>query len=193
MSPLWETVCLCWYPADSAVITKLALPHGSITDECQLSHRVWDKRAERRHRKELGTFNPGHWCQSVIECFPSRTVDSYTNYIHFHSTRNPWMGKIPWRREMATHLSILAWRVPWKEQPDGLQSMESWRVGRDRATFIQHLCNQTHYWCTFFFFSDAIFLRYKTSKEKYSKKTEDRKTNSKWLFFENTKNKTVSK
>ena len=29
---------------------------------------------------------------------------------------------------MAIHSSILAWRVPWKEQPGGLQSMESQRI-----------------------------------------------------------------
>ena len=30
--------------------------------------------------------------------------------------------------EMATHSSILAWRIPWTEEPGGLQSMESQRV-----------------------------------------------------------------
>ena len=32
---------------------------------------------------------------------------------------------------MATHSSILAWRIPWTEEPRGLQSMESQRVGRN--------------------------------------------------------------
>ena len=31
----------------------------------------------------------------------------------------PWVGKIPWRRAMATHSAILAWRVPWTEEPGG--------------------------------------------------------------------------
>ena len=35
---------------------------------------------------------------------------------------------------MATHSSILAWRIPWTEEPDRLQSMESQRVGHDWAT-----------------------------------------------------------
>ena len=34
-------------------------------------------------------------------------------------------------KEMATHSSILAWRIPWTEEPGGLQSMESQRVGHD--------------------------------------------------------------
>ena len=31
----------------------------------------------------------------------------------------------PWKKEMATHSSILAWRIPWTEEPGGLQSMGS--------------------------------------------------------------------
>ena len=34
-------------------------------------------------------------------------------------------------KEMATHSSILAWRIPWTEEPGGLQSMGSQRVGHD--------------------------------------------------------------
>ena len=36
---------------------------------------------------------------------------------------------------MATDSSILAWRIPWTEEPDGLQSMGSQRVGHDWVTF----------------------------------------------------------
>ena len=35
----------------------------------------------------------------------------------------------PLRREMATHSSILAWKIPWTEEPGRLQSMGSQRVG----------------------------------------------------------------
>ena len=35
----------------------------------------------------------------------------------------------PLEKGMATHSSILAWRVPWTEEPGGLQSMGSQRVG----------------------------------------------------------------
>ena len=31
----------------------------------------------------------------------------------------------PLEKEMATHCSILAWRIPWTEEPGGLQSMET--------------------------------------------------------------------
>ena len=37
----------------------------------------------------------------------------------------------PLKKEMATHSSILAWRIPWTEEPSGLQSMGSQRLGHD--------------------------------------------------------------
>ena len=37
----------------------------------------------------------------------------------------------PLEEEMATHSSILAWKIPWTEEPGRLQSMESQRVGHD--------------------------------------------------------------
>ena len=40
----------------------------------------------------------------------------------------------PLEKGMATFSSILAWRIPRTEEPGGLQSMESQRVGHDRVT-----------------------------------------------------------
>ena len=37
----------------------------------------------------------------------------------------------PLEKEMATHSSILAWRIPWTEEPGGLQTMRSQRVRHD--------------------------------------------------------------
>ena len=37
----------------------------------------------------------------------------------------------PLKEEMATHSSILAWKIPWAEEPGGLQSMGSQRVRHD--------------------------------------------------------------
>ena len=42
---------------------------------------------------------------------------------------DPWVGEIPWR--MAAHSNILARRIPWTEEPGGLQFMGSQRVGHD--------------------------------------------------------------
>ena len=49
-----------------------------------------------------------------------------------------WIRSPGWEdlleKEMATHSSTLAWRIPWTEEPGGLQSMGSQRVGHDCVT-----------------------------------------------------------
>ena len=45
---------------------------------------------------------------------------------------HPWVGKVPWRRaQQPTHCSILAWKIPWTEEPGGLQPIGLRRVGHD--------------------------------------------------------------
>ena len=47
-------------------------------------------------------------------------------------TRVQFLGEEgPLEEGVATHSSILAWRIPWTEEPGGLQSMGSQRVGHD--------------------------------------------------------------
>ena len=48
----------------------------------------------------------------------------------------------PLEKEMATHSSILAWKTPWTEEPGGLQSMGSQRVGHTTEQLTH-----THSWC----------------------------------------------
>ena len=43
-------------------------------------------------------------------------------------------GEDPLEKEMATHFSILAWKIPWMEEPGRLQSMGSQRVRHNGAT-----------------------------------------------------------
>ena len=49
-----------------------------------------------------------------------------------------WVQSLGWKdtleKGMATHSSILTWRIPWTEEPDGLYSMGSQRVRRDWVT-----------------------------------------------------------
>ena len=40
-------------------------------------------------------------------------------------------GEDPLEKEMATHSSTLAWKIPWMEKPDRIQSMGSQRVRHD--------------------------------------------------------------
>ena len=49
------------------------------------------------------------------------------------ATQETWVPSLgredPLEKGMATHSRILAWRIPWTEQPGRLQSMDSQRVG----------------------------------------------------------------
>ena len=54
---------------------------------------------------------------------------------HLPPMQETWVQSLgqedPLEKEMATHSSILAWRIPWTEEPSGLQSMGSQRVRHD--------------------------------------------------------------
>ena len=64
----------------------------------------------------------GAWQATVHGVAKSRTrLSDFTFTFHFHALE----------KEMSTHSSILAWRIPWMEKPGGLQSMGSLRVGHD--------------------------------------------------------------
>ena len=43
-------------------------------------------------------------------------------------------GRYPLEEEMATHSSVLAWKIPWTEEPGGRQSMGSQRISNGLAT-----------------------------------------------------------
>ena len=45
-------------------------------------------------------------------------------------------------KEMATHSSIHAWKIPWTKDPGGLQSMGSQRVGHNWATSLHFLTKE---------------------------------------------------
>mgnify|MGYP006996426148 CR=1 FL=1 len=51
----------------------------------------------------------------------------------------------PLEEEMATHSSILVWKIPWTEESCGLQSMESQRLGHDRVTNTDMHADQSQY------------------------------------------------
>ena len=58
-----------------------------------------------------------------------------------------WVWSVGWedvlKKGMATHSSILAWRIPWTEEPGGLQSMGSQRAGHDWVS-SKHTHTHTH-------------------------------------------------
>ena len=73
---------------------------------------------------------PTHWVSPVAQ--------QQRIYLQCRRDRrhmfDPWVGKISLEEEMATHSRILVWRIPWAEQPGGLQSMGLQRVGCNEVT-----------------------------------------------------------
>ena len=54
---------------------------------------------------------------------------------HLPAMQETWVRFLDWEgpleKEMAIHSSTLAWKIPWMDEPDRLQSMGSKRVGHD--------------------------------------------------------------
>ena len=62
----------------------------------------------------------------------SHIAQSVKNLPAMQESQDRFLGQEdPLEKEMATHPSILAWNIPWTEEPGGLQSMGSQRVGHD--------------------------------------------------------------
>ena len=47
------------------------------------------------------------------------------------AVQETWVQSLGWEDRMAIHSSILTWRIPWTEEPGGLQSMGSQRIRPD--------------------------------------------------------------
>ena len=68
----------------------------------------------------------------LIQRRTSLVVQMVKNLPAMKETWVRFLGQeVPLEKGMATHSSILAWKIPWPEEPGGLQSMGSQRVGHD--------------------------------------------------------------
>ena len=107
-------------------------------------------RPRRRQWRPTPVFLPGksHGWRSLEGCSPWVTEGwtqlsdfTFTFTFHFHALE----------KEMASHSSVLAWRVPGTGEPGGLPSVGSHRVGHDwsdsaAAAWIGHICVSIHSW-----------------------------------------------
>ena len=59
---------------------------------------------------------------------------------YLSTMQETWVQSLGWEdlleKEMATHSSVLAWKIPWTEEPGRLQSMGSQKVRHDLATSL---------------------------------------------------------
>ena len=77
----------------------------------------------------------GAWEAVVHGIAKSQTrLSDFTFTFHFHSLE----------KEMATHSSVLAWRIPEMGEPGGLTSMGSHRVGHDRSDLAVAAAKDSH-------------------------------------------------
>ena len=86
----------------------------------------------RRECLSAPIFLPGesHGQRSLEGYSPwGRKESDITEWLHFHFHTNS-------EKAMASHSSTLAWKIPWTEEPGGLQSMGSLRVRHDWATSL---------------------------------------------------------
>ena len=71
----------------------------------------------------------------VIVRLGSQVVQMVKNLLAMQETQETWVRSLgqgdPLEKGTATRSSILAWRIPWTEEPGGLQSMGSERVVQD--------------------------------------------------------------
>ena len=61
------------------------------------------------------------WVAQIVKNLPAMR-DAWVRFLSLED---------PLENGMATHSSILAWRIPWTEKPGGLQSIGSQRIGHD--------------------------------------------------------------
>ena len=96
--------------------------------ECYSFLRLGSIPLRRRQWHPTAVLLPGksHGWRSLVGCSPwgleeSDTTERLHFHFHFHALE----------KEMATHSSVLAWRIPGTGEPGGLPSVGSHRVGHD--------------------------------------------------------------
>ena len=79
--------------------------------------------------------NDGSWKESIPHtAYPHKALVIKTPPANAGGKScefDPWVGEDPPEKEMATHSSILVWRISWAEEPGRLQSIASQRAGHD--------------------------------------------------------------
>ena len=85
--------------------------------------RIWLNTLKKKKKDRLYYWRPGNF--TLTSKIPEIILSEY-------SIAKSW----PVEKAMAPHSSTLAWKIPWAEEPGGLQSMGSLRVGHDWATSL---------------------------------------------------------
>ena len=101
---------------------------------CELRREVINEREREKKRNGEESFGDYQGTGSIIQkqCNASLVAQRLKR---LPAMRETWVRSLgredPLEKEMATHSSTLAWRIPWREEPGRLQSMGSQRVRHD--------------------------------------------------------------
>ena len=85
-----------------------------------------------------------HWCLGAYSGKGTGTdlFSGDSAVKNLPAVQEMWVRLLVWEdpleKETVTHSSILAWKIPWSEEPGGLQSLGSQRVGQDWTHTLQH-------------------------------------------------------
>ena len=133
----WVSVSSCWWLSNSWL---------QIWSSCR---RRWAHILLLHHLEleALYLFIFNFYCHIVtLQCCVSFWASLVAQMVkNLPEMQETWVRSLDWEdpleKGMATHSSVLAWSTPWTEEPGGLQSMGSQRVGHDWATKHASMAN----------------------------------------------------
>ena len=115
-----NNICYC------RLVVRIEIIFEEYPAWCLIHYKIWINSRCVWHPTPVLLPGKSHGRRSLVGCSPwGREELGTTERLHFHFSLS-CIGE-----EMATHSSILAWRIPETEEPSGLPSMGSHRVGHD--------------------------------------------------------------
>ena len=117
-------------PALGFCCSVLSVPSFHLPSESHPSTKTLPN--PHQPRKQLCLLRPSLYINSICPLIYSLVVQMVKNLPAMQEMQVQSLGwEDPLEKGMATHSSILAWRIPWTEEPDRLQSIGLQRVGHD--------------------------------------------------------------
>ena len=121
------------------------LLHLVLLYYCYYYQNTWDLPSQKVFKSTI------QYCEFCAVQWASLVAQMVKNQPAIQET---WVQSLGWEnpleKRMATHSSIFAWRIPWTEEPGGLQSMDSQRAGHNWVTnthsthAVQKILELTH-------------------------------------------------